>query len=847
MKNVMRVLIFLIILSGHSFGQTNCSYSQGEFNGCESLEQNATLSVFTEYVSSGANTSPIVLGPNLGLVELGGNDYKLCSQRLRSIRDNCATHNITNVTNGLAANASTSSDRTEDMVYHYLNLAWDFYLGSEWHEVGNLPTYIEFKSKAVFNSDEPAIQINTGSPAMLEYAYKNDNSFYPVGDDAYAILNGFFQFVHETTVLNRSTQEGIDYALGNYFAYRCLSGTDADDGNGFIFERGGNRDQGGNGNYYLPITMNLSDISLQGNSNLSQYYYSSTFKEDFDEQKQSELLSATLWALTTDDINGIGVDKVDNLIIHTLSQMYDDPLLSNNVVTQVDAVFRMYDFAASDALYDDDDMCIMIDMFSNVYGSDFYSELVKLDDQGSNLHYIPDTDGDLYIKDNDEDIGAESSGPGFEYNSVDIWNRHEDNNDDGVHEEPEFFGNNTNYLKVRINGNFCEMATANGNTLNDYELEIYRSKISICESNWPTWQSSFSNPNYLLGTYNFGTEELTLTDGSIINGSLDFFGNHAIITCRWIAPNSPNEPIKCSLIDISMSFMARLVDNSDAANAFDPITYETTGIPAAQYAYQNNNVAFKNTKVIYPHPQGPTATPTHGVVIPGGDPDDEIIFTVIPSIPTIHGSDEDLFDIGTPDFGEDYTDYGDLAIVLDDDTFADWIAGGAQGGGFTITQDQEIIITTPEGFFLGGIPASSGDDFRTAEIRYLAASNFKPVAFDIRLTEQVSGDAKDLVHVEVWHESQNTVPRSTAQYDNQNNDITLSPNPVTDGLVNITLAQDLEMKSIAIYDLQGKLQMQQSVEGNSVQVNIDALIKGLYILRLTDTEGKIHTKKGMKL
>lgn len=836
MKKQIIIVLLTLVSFNWALAQSDCPITNGN------------MTVFTEMLSSTVNSD---FDSEFGLTEILNEDgeptgtYEICTDWFEPI--NGVDKNVYNNTN-IIPDLSSDNGNRQDMCFYHLQYARRFLI----EEFGyNLNEVIQFETdhRPINNNSVPSIGITLAQNqelAMLQYSVPplNSTAYAPAADDVYAIVNGLFQYVIETESSDRAQVDGISYALGNYFAHRYLLSQDPAADNK-IYEYG----DVGNSFKTLDVNMAKADFTdfPNGFSSINEYYENVTGGE----QKRSEVLTACLWQISQ-DTNG-GESQSDQLIMDVLPYMKEkeDADDLDGIGSQYEAAILLYDTAAPDMPggdgWSDEDLCIMIDIFSRAYDDKFYNELVKKDENGVSLHYIPVTDGDIYIRDDADDEGAEPEDIGSVFNSVDIWNRHEDNNDDGTHQTP-LASSNTDYLKVRINGNFCGIATANGNILSTYKMEIYRTDLSPCNPGSSIWQSDFSG--YLLGTYDFSNGDLILPSdpSNPIENALDFMGDHAIITCPWITPDWPSSPTKCGIDNAATSFMVRLVDENPTG--FDPITYDLVDIPAPQYAYQNNNVAFKRSMVMHPFPtaSGPTVTPTHGVIMPGGDPDDEIIISIFPSIPTIHGSDEDIFEIGDPDFGEDYTDYGDVAIVLDDDTFADWIAGGAQGGGFTITQDQEIIITTPEGFFLGGIPASSGDDFRTAEIRYLAASNFKSVAFDIQLSDQGDGSIRDQIHVEVWHENQQQAgTRSSKLESTFADELVLSPNPIKDGYVRLALDQDIEIKSIAIYNIQGQLQLQQNAEGNSVQINMANVDSGLYIVRVISRDGKTYTKKGMKL
>ena len=69
------------------------------------------------------------------------------------------------------------------------------------------------------------------------------------------------------------------------------------------------------------------------------------------------------------------------------------------------------------------------------------------------------------------------------------------------------------------------------------------------------------------------------------------------------------------------------------------------------------------------------------------------------------------------------------------------------------------------------------------------------------------------------------------------------PNPVTD-ILNISNKQEID--NVMIYSVTGQLQMQQKVNGKSVQLNLSKLSAGLYIVKILDKSSKTQTVKVIK-
>jgi|GEM_PF-5034542 len=300
-------------------------------------------------------TSAQVLNADLKLVE-SGSQYRLCSDRLRSANDECGLHS------GIDASPSTTTDTLEDMAHYYLNKAWDYYDTTAWSQLVEMPEYIRFRTRWTGDFSWPSVLINVGEDPHISFRHSNENKFFPTASDAYVLVNSFFRFIHYSATNNSKAEiEGVDYAIANYFAYRCLKGTNADDGDSFIFERGGNVHLGGNGFYFRPISMELDDINLFGNNTLWEYYNSDWF--DFG-QPSSELLSATLWSIA----NQIGLLKMDNLII------LSTPELDESIESQAEAAAKIFEIAFLND-YTIDELCILFDTFSSIYRHHFTSEL----------------------------------------------------------------------------------------------------------------------------------------------------------------------------------------------------------------------------------------------------------------------------------------------------------------------------------------------------------------------------------------------------------------------------------------------------------------------------------------
>jgi hypothetical protein len=76
-----------------------------------------------------------------------------------------------------------------------------------------------------------------------------------------------------------------------------------------------------------------------------------------------------------------------------------------------------------------------------------------------------------------------------------------------------------------------------------------------------------------------------------------------------------------------------------------------------------------------------------------------------------------------------------------------------------------------------------------------------------------------------------------------NNSISVYPNPATSHLtLELQPANTLHNIMINMYDLQGKLLLQQPLQQQKTEINISDLSRGLYLLQVTCEEGAVVKK-----
>ncbi|MFY8097697.1 MAG: T9SS type A sorting domain-containing protein, partial [Flavobacterium sp.] len=80
---------------------------------------------------------------------------------------------------------------------------------------------------------------------------------------------------------------------------------------------------------------------------------------------------------------------------------------------------------------------------------------------------------------------------------------------------------------------------------------------------------------------------------------------------------------------------------------------------------------------------------------------------------------------------------------------------------------------------------------------------------------------------------------STSDFDQNNLEVALYPNPVQD-ILNINV--DNAIKSVEIYNIQG----QKVLNSTSNEVDMSSLNSGIYLVKITDENNSIATKKVVK-
>ena len=252
---------------------------------------------------------------------------------------------------------------------------------------------------------------------------------------------------------------------------------------------------------------------------------------------------------------------------------------------------------------------------------------------------------DLYVKDSQDDTGAEpNTVTQYMWTSDNIWVRN--NNDNGLtHENPDYSAlGNPNYVKVRVINKSCVASTGNE------QLKLYWAKASTALA-WPqNWDGSLDvyNPNY---NQNFplGGEVGTLTIPILQPGQ------ETIVTFPWQVPN-PNHYTNINPEPWHFCLLTRIISNVDTMTF--PETWDVN-----TNTRNNNNIAWKNVTVVDVLP--------NNVVNPGG--------VVAVGNPFNHNHNFFLeLEVADLETGKPIYQEAEVGIKMDDVLFNAWERGGKE-------------------------------------------------------------------------------------------------------------------------------------------------------------------------
>ncbi len=109
-------------------------------------------------------------------------------------------------------------------------------------------------------------------------------------------------------------------------------------------------------------------------------------------------------------------------------------------------------------------------------------------------------------------------------------------------------------------------------------------------------------------------------------------------------------------------------------------------------------------------------------------------------------------------------------------------------------------------------------------------------------------DTSQIFHPESFYITNAGIPSlSFSTYnsisENKNLEITLSPNPATNSLtLNLNQLKNLQNTTVSIYDIQGKLLLQQNINQPQTELDISGLAKGIYIIKVTNEKETMQSK-----
>jgi len=275
-------------------------------------------------------------------------------------------------------------------------------------------------------------------------------------------------------------------------------------------------------------------------------------------------------------VNGSNADTCGDYVIDTPA----DPNMNFNT-PYPNCEWTGSDTDANGDNYNPDEQNIMaytnfscMDYFTSLQGSRARNALATLPFlQQTVVSCCVGDDLDLYIKDSDDDDGAEPN-PTTDnmWTSPDIWIRN--NNDNGLmHQNPEYRTNgNPNYINVRVINKSCVAST--GTEI----LTVNWAKANTALA-WPqNWDGSLTNGTHPLG-------------GALSNVSIPIIpaGGEAIVKIPWVVPNPDNYS------DNDNPWHFCLLSRINATD--DPLTSPLTSNPNVMVR-NNNNLAWKNLTVV---------------------------------------------------------------------------------------------------------------------------------------------------------------------------------------------------------------------------------------------------------
>lgn len=287
---------------------------------------------------------------------------------------------------------------------------------------------------------------------------------------------------------------------------------------------------------------------------------------------------------------------------------------------------------------------------------------------------------DLWIADSSLDIGDEPNNNGSIWQG-DIWNC-QNSATCMSNEKPEFkfFGNN--YMRVRVQNRGCE-------TSPPAVLHMYWTRGRSGEIWDGHWLDPVHRPSNVINGCPGGGEITVFPGAGAVSNPLTIPtlapGASVILTKSW-KPQNPTcypsgtpgsfnglgEPMVC--------FLGRIV------SAADPMFDEQYG-PIAHNVKFNNNIATRNSFLVDMNP--------NNLVGYGG----HVLFNFEEFVPDRFG----IYFNPLTESQYPFDEFGRIRLRLSTDLWEDWVAGGMEGEGIEVVNEQEVLVTGTDGVTLNNV------------------------------------------------------------------------------------------------------------------------------------------------
>ncbi|HYG17264.1 MAG TPA: T9SS type A sorting domain-containing protein [Bacteroidia bacterium] len=325
------------------------------------------------------------------------------------------------------------------------------------------------------------------------------------------------------------------------------------------------------------------------------------------------------------------------------------------------------------------------------------------------------------MKDDHLDVGNEPNYQSVSFvKSNDVWNRWFKDvftADDTTHFPPKHatLSGNSNYIYARVRNRSCVKSP----TANMHFFWTVANTEEWWQQDWLYFQTNTGSANNY-ETDNFGVKRplgarITIIDSSAYGSSatseiippLSALGGYMTKGFAWKAPNPQWYPTRFNKTQGRpvICLMAR-VESPD-----DPFYNPGTHVKAWDLAMQNNSVVTLNTYITrvdsgrYKWEGGWTSSTA-------GTYRDEMTWIRVPNT----GETEKTTNISLVFTGEaglaDFTDYGNVYLVLDSGLYSVWQAGGAQGSNVTVADYGWIQLTDASVATLRNLTIDTGTDYK---------------------------------------------------------------------------------------------------------------------------------------